>query len=495
MKTFRRLLMLGCAAIMLAGWVRYRRIDGAADGQREDVEIQESYRAARGNLEITVGVAGTIEAEEELPLFFTAQGNVAQVLVEVGEWVVEGQPLAQLDTEQLGFALRDAQIAYQAQQVTYDQATAPPREVDLKAAEAALSAAQAQLGYAVSAGATEEQIRIAELQVEVAKNQKWQAQIQRDNVKNLGTEADTVEVPQEFIDELPEDAREDFPTTIDIPGFTPDLADMESYIVQAEQGVVVAQQQLEKAQSQGAPASQVAQARAAVRQAEAALEMLQDGPSTLDRELLTIQLELARLALEQAQHDLDQATLRAPFDGIVARINLTEDEPPPTQDAAIVMVDNSAYHMIVNVDEIDIAAVEDGQEVRVTLDALPGETITGTVGEIAETAFGLGGIVVYPVRVDLDPTAVNVRIGMSATASIITESVEDALIVPNRFITISRGSGQASVVVRRAGGEIESVNVELGRRNESHSEITAGLREGDEVLLIPRSSLDRFFGR
>jgi dTDP-4-dehydrorhamnose 3,5-epimerase-like enzyme len=48
------------------------------------------------------------------------------------------------------------------------------------------------------------------------------------------------------------------------------------------------------------------------------------------------------------------------------------------------------------------------------------------------------------------------------------------------------------VIVRRPGGELVEVAVDLGRRNETFSEIKGGLSEGEEVVLLPRSFFNSF---
>jgi len=103
-----------------------------------------------------------------------------------------------------------------------------------------------------------------------------------------------------------------------------------------------------------------------------------------------------------------------------------------------------------------------------------------------------GGLVTYGVRVRLDPTDQPVRIGMSATATVIVRSLQAALIVPNRFIRIDRTSGDAFVTIEGEPGIFDEVRVRLGVRNATESEVTAGVEEGVRIVVLPRGTFDPF---
>ena len=84
---------------------------------------------------------------------------------------------------------------------------------------------------------------------------------------------------------------------------------------------------------------------------------------------------------------------------------------------------------------------------------------------------------------------------MSASAAITVDELDGVLVVPNWAVRLNRETGEAFVLIRRAGGTIEEVVVETGLRNEQFSEIVAGLNEGDTVVLTnEREGLGGFFG-
>jgi HlyD family secretion protein len=94
--------------------------------------------------------------------------------------------------------------------------------------------------------------------------------------------------------------------------------------------------------------------------------------------------------------------------------------------------------------------------------------------------------------VTLEQATAAIRVGMSATATIVVDEVSNVLRIPNRFITLDRRTQRAFVTVQDADGTVEQIEVQLGKRNETYSEILAGVNEGDELVLLPRSFLSSF---
>ncbi len=186
-------------------------------------------------------------------------------------------------------------------------------------------------------------------------------------------------------------------------------------------------------------------------------------------------------------------TLVAPFDGVIANSNVIVGELPPAS-GAIEMIDDSEFYIDLAIDETEIADVQVGQPVSLTLDALPEASITGTISRVAQTPTRIGQVVTYVARVTLDPTMEPIRVGMNTTATIQVQQLADVLTVRNRFIRIDRATQQAYVTIQHEDGHFEEVEVELGLRNETTSQIVSGLSAGQRVVLLPREELNPFGG-
>ncbi|MBI3177763.1 MAG: efflux transporter periplasmic adaptor subunit, partial [Chloroflexi bacterium] len=140
------------------------------------------------------------------------------------------------------------------------------------------------------------------------------------------------------------------------------------------------------------------------------------------------------------------------------------------------------------------ARIARGQLLTVTLDALPGETFSGTVDRVAPTATVNGGVVSYAVRLVLEPVDAPLRSGMSATADIVVAEAKGVVLVPNWAIRRDRDTGQVLVSLLKDGKLVE-VPVTLGLRNESLSEVKSGVIAGDVVgISTLREALNLFGG-
>jgi HlyD family secretion protein len=89
-------------------------------------------------------------------------------------------------------------------------------------------------------------------------------------------------------------------------------------------------------------------------------------------------LEQARLSLEQAKRSLADATITAPFAGVITAVNIIAGGSSGSS-AALSIADTSQLYVDVLVDETEIANVKVSQQAQITLDALAGITLTGTV--------------------------------------------------------------------------------------------------------------------
>ncbi|MBK8782772.1 MAG: efflux RND transporter periplasmic adaptor subunit [Anaerolineales bacterium] len=115
-------------------------------------------------------------------------------------------------------------------------------------------------------------------------------------------------------------------------------------------------------------------------------------------------LEQTQVSLQQAEWRLEQATLKSPINGVVTALFVEPGEMANSGQTVIILSDLSNLDVEVNLDETDVARIEMGMTVVVTVDAFPGVEVSGEVIEIAPTAAVQSGVVLYPVTVRLDPT-------------------------------------------------------------------------------------------
>jgi len=191
-------------------------------------------------------------------------------------------------------------------------------------------------------------------------------------------------------------------------------------------------------------------------------------------------VDQARAALAQARLRLEEAVLVAPFAGTVASVDINVGELASSAKPAIVLVDLSALHLDITVDEIDIGRIEVGQEVNIALDAFPDVELKGRVTRIDPVGTVVQGVVTYGVRIELEPTEVPIRPGMTANVDILVERREEVLLVPNRAL---RRDGRGKYVEVLAGGQRQRRYVTTGLSDGAFTEVIEGLKEGERVIV------------
>jgi HlyD family secretion protein len=115
----------------------------------------------------TVSAAGQIEPDRTINLTLTATGQIADVLVQIGDRVRAGQPLARADDRELLLRVAQAQAAYDQAQANYEKLRGGATDSEIAAAEAQLLQARGQL-LQVQGGVTDSDLAAAQAQLQQA---------------------------------------------------------------------------------------------------------------------------------------------------------------------------------------------------------------------------------------------------------------------------------------------------------------------------------------
>jgi RND family efflux transporter MFP subunit len=191
-------------------------------------------------------------------------------------------------------------------------------------------------------------------------------------------------------------------------------------------------------------------------------------------------LEQAQVSQQQAEWRLEQATLKAPINGVVTTLFVESGEMANSGQTVITLSDLANLDVDVNLDETDVARIEMGMTVVVTVDAFPGMEVSGEVIEIASTADVQAGVVLYPIKVHLDPTDLPLRSGMTVNVMFTLEERKDTLVVP--FRAVETEGGQAYLTRVTVSGS-ERVAVTMGLITDTQIEILSGIEEGDVITV------------
>jgi HlyD family secretion protein len=355
----------------------------------EAPDANPAYQPAVGSITAN----GVLQPARQVALSFGVGGTVEAVEVEVGEGVKAGQTLATLDDADLAHGAAQAELGLSQAQLRLKQLQQPADEADVRQAQhavdqaaAALATAQLNVDGVLNSALLNESLEDAQKAFEDAK-QRYEIRL---------AQYERGEVDYWFVDhaqEIYEDARLDLDRV-------------------QQQGDL----QLKSARNEVARASQ------SYQEAQDNLERLLEGADPLDLEAAELEIEQARLALQAAQADLAQATLSAPFEGIVSAVPVSLGEWALPGVMAVELIDVSRWRVETkNVGELEIARVQEGQEALVRVNAFQDNVLHGRVITISPVAVVQQGDTTYTLMIELEPTDLNLRPGMTARVEMLTE--------------------------------------------------------------------------
>ncbi|HSL42895.1 MAG TPA: efflux RND transporter periplasmic adaptor subunit [Anaerolineales bacterium] len=134
------------------------------------------------------------------------------------------------------------------------------------------------------------------------------------------------------------------------------------------------------------------------------------------------QLTLLEAQLDVAKAKVAALEVHAPFDGVVANLNAKAGSSINAGEIAVTIADFSEWLVkTTDLTEIDVVELTEGQPVAVTLDALPGEELSGTILSIGQTFSENQGDVVYDVTIVLTETHPAMRWGMTTAVTFQTD--------------------------------------------------------------------------
>ncbi|HAA48844.1 MAG TPA: hypothetical protein DCE43_03945, partial [Planctomycetaceae bacterium] len=194
--------------------------------------------------------------------------------------------------------------------------------------------------------------------------------------------------------------------------------------------------------------------------------------------------------------ELEQCVVRAEKDGLVIYPTAAawKDTPDITEGATVareqvllIMPDLSKMQIKVGIHESMIDRLVPGLEARVTLPGRVLDSKVSTVATITRPAgWWTGNVVKYDTIISLPP-APGLKPGMSAEVEILLALHEDVLTVPVAAV-VESDAGSFCWVSTPAG--VQRRPIQLGDNNDSFVIVTAGLKEGDQVILNPAGFTD-----
>ena len=225
----------------------------------------------------------------------------------------------------------------------------------------------------------------------------------------------------------------------------------------------------------------------------------------------------AQAALEQANLSFSKATIASPIDGIVLSRNV---DPGATVAASLeaptlftIAGDLREMELQVSIDEADVGQVAVGQTATFTVDAFPDQRFPAEITSIRYASETVNDVVTYKGILSVANDELLLRQGMTATADIVVQSVEDGLLIPNAALRYSPPATQTETAEGGSGvfslfrppsqapasapeptgsertiwllrdGQPVAVNIKIGPSDGQNTVIVTGdVKEGDRVI-------------
>jgi HlyD family secretion protein len=455
---YRWVLGLLTAGVVVIGSTTYLIVNRATP-KLDVAELTLPVQSQDVTLRITA--SGKVVPVQSVNLSPKTSGRLAQLRVEQGDRVEQGQIIARMDDADIQAQLTQTRANLAQAQAQLAQARAGSRPEEIGQARARLAQAEAQLSQA-RAGSRVEEIAQAKAQVDAAaaRVNLTTSRVQRNrNLYQQGA------ISQDKLDEV--------------------LADDRS----ARAALQEAQRRLAQLQN-GSRSEEIAQRQAAVSEARQALQQLQNGsrPEEIAQAEATVDAAVGKLKAVQVQ--LDDTIIRAPFSGVVTQKYATEGAfvTPTTSASNTASATSSSIvaiarglEVLAQVPEVDIGQIKQRQQVEIIADAYPDQVFKGHVRLISPEAVVEQNVTSFQVRVAIDTGKNELRSGMNVDVTFLGKALQDALVVPTVAIVTEKGKTGVLIPDQKQNPQFRPVTI--GPSIEDQTQILSGLKEGDRVFI------------
>ena len=454
------LALVVIAALGAGAWWFFKEKNAQAASETSDYQ---TTMVRRGDLSISITGTGTVVSTRTVDLGFAVSGTIAELNVQVGDQVTEGQVLAVLDNlDELQIAVQNQELAVARAQKTIDGLS----NAEALLAQAYSDQAAAQIAYEEAKKAVHYKgdSRCAPSLTQEYYYQSLYAQQAVDEWEGYLAEGNTG-YSQNYILEKLAPLRKTRNQAVANYKYCQSYTEQEILHFQAA----------------------LALARANLDQAtQVYADLKATGGIDADAiEIAQADLKNAQLQLIKAHKNLEGATITAPMAGTVMEVNGTLDDIADTG-TLITVSDLQDPELQVTIDESDLANFAVGCATQVTFDSIPNTKFSGVVSEVSPSLTTEWGLTKVQGKVELqrDTSTSSITLPTGLTASIEVTCLENADVLIVASQALYEVDGQPTYVyVLNDLGQPEKREVEVGLETVATAEVLNGLEEGDEVLL------------
>ena len=415
--------------------------------------------AARGDIRNVLTFVGNVTAGQSAELSWGTGGVIGKVNVKLGDRVMEGQILAELESDSLSADVINAEIPFikaldDLEEVLYSETAKAQAYVDLKDKEKNLINSEKALERLKYPRAITSDIKYWSEQVEIYRGFYEEA------LDVFNDAAGWKNSPYKSDRDIYDQKRKNMLTALN------NYAEVyNNYLYYSGK----------------ATDNDVAQAAANIDVArceyENALKIFRTySVYPRDKDIIAAQMKV-----DSAQNTYNRRNIIAGINGVVTHISAREGDYVTKNAFAFRLDDTDHLYMPMDISEIDILSIHDGMKAYVVLDADTKKTYNGIVKTVSAYGTASGNRVTFQTMVEIQEPDENVKIGMTGEVELILSEAENALIVPANAVYTDNGVAYVGVFNGRVCNEVP---VTVGVKNDIIVQITGGfLNEGDLVCV------------
>jgi multidrug efflux pump subunit AcrA (membrane-fusion protein) len=399
-----------------------------------------------GDITLIYSYNGSLQSKEDINLLPSVAGRVDAVLVEEGDKVKAGDPIATIDQDTYLVQLRQAEAALKSAELNLAKMRLGSRPEEIAVAQAGVEVARAALDDVATIDDDERTTAAAALARTEASLRS--AQSEYDKIAwagDVGTKPQAIALEQATI--AYEDALADY--NLRTTPSDSQLAPLIVQLAQAELNLILKQQPFREVD--------FAIAEAGVEQAQTAVD------------LVNLQLE--------------DTTITVPFEGIIVDLPITEGSTVGPQ-SPVAFIVSEEVEVAIELEEGRINQISEGQSVSLQLSAYPDQTFPATVTSIDPIADA--NTRTFTVKITPVDEEGLLKSGMYADVSLLADERTNTVVVPREAIVQQDDQTLVYVIEQGIASQRE---VETGLSDGQKVEILSGLEPGETVVISGQPNL------
>ena len=456
-------------------------------------------KVTRGTITQTIDAVGNIEAVPSAVLNWKTSGVVGSVNVKIGEQVNEGDVLATLVDSSVDSSILTAQNDLLSAKLSLE--TLKAGNMQLQTATQALAEAKraydkelAGREWWIVTGVSDAAIDAAREKYYETKSVFWNAQqeyeklalaVKQTDAQSAAVELTPVAAAENTVVTQASSDQSTTPVETKEPNDLLTIARDKAYetMKTTELAFNKASRNLNYLIGNGYGNNNVVEqaflefdvAKATLAEAEATWQAYKDG---------TPYIKAAEAKVQALQNMVNSAKIIAPFNGTVTDLLASKGQTVASGEEALQLDDVNTLKITFSVSEVDVNKLAIGQEAEITFAAISGKTYHGVVEQVGRAGSDSSGVVQFYATIKMLDADEHVKPGFSASISIITNKVEDVLLVPSAAVMTNAANTKSFVLVS-INGKNTPVEVEVGSRDDSYTQISSSsLKEGDTVMIV-----------